>query len=274
MQPVCIGVFGPRSVSQLTEASLTRKRGREVAIPEDGISTFLPYHVRAVDESNGSSSFLSLRGCVLDLNGQFNTSGFPGLTFFYEPRVESIAGGTVVLGFPSTRPVAQKIQQLSGYHPCPVHGPFPCPCHAMHTVADIVAQLLAEVFLQDSPFDVAIDCYRKYPHIRIDSLSKTWEVCLVGLPLPDRIFGPFPTGKITSPQSIKSHWLQYIEKSRIAADPCVMCGSSTPSRCMFCHYRLCKKCTEVCGRCGANVCQACCFSAVGDGVTCCYSCTQ
>lgn len=231
----------------------------------------VPPHARVRIVSNGLSSLISLRGHVLDPHGRFNITEFPSLAFFYNPLVVSVEVGTVVLHLPDNAPAREYIEHYTRCHPCPVHGPFRCPCHIMHEVADRVAQLLREVFCQHFPFDVTIDCERNYPHLCIHSQSQTWSASLVGLPLPPRTFGPFPLGGVASPQSIKAYWPQYCERNKVAENACVMCGVTTPTQCMSCSCRICVSCAETCGVCGSTVCRGC-SAANENGTTVCHRC--
>lgn len=255
------------------DASVQRKRSRA---EEEGdvlvsYSRHVPPHVRVQVLCGGYTSLLSLRGHVLDAEGRFNAAEFPGLTFFFSPSVLSVESGTVVLHFPDACPAHDYIANYKRHHPCPVHGPFRCPCHIMHEVAGAVTLLLREIFCQHAPFDVTIDCERSYPHMCIHSESQTWTISLVGLPLPPRKLGPFPLGGVASPQSIKSYWSQYGQRSKVSDDVCVMCGVATATQCASCACRICARCSEECGVCGGGVCRGCC-AADERGVTNCYRC--
>ncbi|GET86131.1 hypothetical protein, conserved [Leishmania tarentolae] len=248
------------------------KRCREENCTRDGYRGHLAPHLRVQVVWESTSTFVSLRGHVLDACGRFNSAEFPGLAIFYNPVVACVASGTVTLHVDNSPEVMERILCEKRLLPCPVHGPFRCPCHIMHEAADGVAQLLREIFCENLPFDVSIDCYRPYPHILIDSKSRTWSVALVGLPLPPKSFGPFPLGSITSPQSIKSYWSQYTEKSKVIEDACIMCGIVSGSQCTRCLSRLCERCGERCGSCGSYVCRGC-STAGADGTTICYNCS-
>lgn len=236
-------------------------------------SRHVPPHVRVRVLCGEFSALLSLRGHVLDTQGRFNTAEFPSLFFFYNPSVVCVESGTVVLLFPDCSSANESILHHTRHYPCPVHGPFRCPCHIMHEIADGIAQLLREVFCQHVPFDVTIDCERNHPHICIHSQSQTWSASLVGLPLPSRTFGPFPLGGIASPQSIKNHWSQYCQKNKVAEDACVMCSVATVTQCASCTCRVCGNCSEVCGTCGSRVCRGC-SASDENGATVCYRCAR
>ncbi|CBZ24035.1 conserved hypothetical protein [Leishmania mexicana MHOM/GT/2001/U1103] len=250
-----------------------RKRCREENYAIDAYPRHLPPHVRVQVAWENTTTFVSLRGHVLDPHGCFNSGEFPGLAFFYNPVVACVASGTVTLHLDNSASATERILREERPLPCPVHGPFRCPCHIMHEAADGVAQLLREIFCQHSPFDVSIDCHRPYPHISIDSQARTWSVSLVGLPLPPKSFGPFPLGNITSPQSIKIYWFQYIEKSKVIEDACVMCGVVSGIHCSRCLCRLCQRCGEHCANCGSYVCRGC-STAGENGTTICYNCPR
>ncbi|CAJ1017554.1 hypothetical protein, conserved [Leishmania lindenbergi] len=248
-----------------------RKRYREENYAIDANLRRVPQHVRVQVACENTTCFVSLRGHVLDAQGRFNSVEFPGLAFFYNPVVACVASGTITLHFDSSNTVTERILHEHWRPPCPIHGPFRCACYTMHKVADEVAQLLREIFCQDAPFDVSIDCLRPYPHIRIDSQTRTWSVSLVGLPLPPKAFGPFPLGTVTSPQSIKNHWFLYSEKSRVVGSACIMCGSGSVMECARCLCLLCTGCGEHCGACGRYICRGC-SSAGESGMTICYNC--
>ncbi|KAG5486407.1 hypothetical protein LSCM4_07335 [Leishmania orientalis] len=250
--------------------SAPRKRCREENQEIDADPRHMPPHMRVQVAWENATSLVTLRGRVLDADGRFNAAEYPGLVFFYNPVVTCVASGTVTLHFDNSASVTERILQGGRQPPCPVHGPFRCPCHLMHEVADGVAMLLSEIFCQHAPFDVSIDCDRPYPHIHIDSQAKTWSLSLVGLPVPPKVFGPFPLGTSTSPQSIKKYWFQYIEKSKALADACIMCGTVPAARCAKCLCLLCQRCGEHCGACGSYFCHGC--STAESGMTLCYNC--
>ncbi|KPA74808.1 hypothetical protein ABB37_09083 [Leptomonas pyrrhocoris] len=270
------------SFEERTEAALPlhdlaapRKRHR-VDTDENAVVSYsrhVPPHVRVRAICGAFSSLLSLRGHVLDTQGRFNTSEFLSLAFFYNPSVVSVESGAVVLQFPDDSPANEYIRHYTRHHPCPVHGPFRCPCHIMHEVAGGVAQLLREVFCQHYPFDVVIDCERNHPHICIHTQLQSWSVSLVGLPLPPRTFGPFPLGSVASPQSIKNCWLQYGKKSKVDENACVLCGVVASAQCASCSCRMCGSCAEECGMCESKVCRGC-SAADENGVTICYRCAR
>lgn len=252
-----------------------RKRGRDDngSAALDAYPRHTPQRVRVQVVCERGTGFVSLRGHVLDAHGRFNAADFPGLAFFYNPSVASVACGTVTLHLGYTTASAHHVLHDKRHHPCPVHGPFRCPCHTMHQAAEGVAQLLREIFCQDAPFDVSIDCQRPYPHLLIDSQERTWSVGLFGLPLPPAVLGPFPLGNITSPQSIKNYWQQYNTKSRVAEDACAMCGGSTITQCTRCQCRLCPGCGELCSACNGFVCRGCSAECEG-GASICYNCAS
>lgn len=236
-------------------------------------SRHVPPHARVRVICGAFSSLLSVRGHVLDGHGGFNAAEFPGLAFFYQPSVAAVESGTVVLHFPDNSTAGEVIAHYTRRQPCPVHGPFRCPCYVMHEVAGSIRQLLREIFCQHFPFEVTIDSERSYPHLRIDSASQTWSALLVGLPLPPRTFGPFPLGGVASPQSITHHWSQYSQKSKLAEDACVLCLTATTMHCASCACRICDRCAEKCGSCESRVCHGC--SAVDEsGMTICYRCAR
>ncbi|KPI90675.1 hypothetical protein ABL78_0271 [Leptomonas seymouri] len=256
-------------------AAVPRKRTRadedeNALVP---YSRHVPPHVRVRVVCGSFSSLLSLRGHVLDAYGRFNTPEFPGLAFFYNPSVVSVESGMVVLHFPDSSPADEYIRQYTRHHPCPTHGPFRCPCHIMHKVADGIAQLLREAFCQHSPFDVVIDCERHYPHICIHTQLQAWSASLVGLPLPPRTFGPFPLGGVVSPSSIKNYWSKYCQKSTVDENACVLCGVTTSTQCASCMCHVCGNCAEGCGLCGNIVCRGC-SAADESGTSICYRCAR
>jgi hypothetical protein len=232
-----------------------------------------PPHARVRVVWGEFSSLLSLRGHVLDAHGHFNTAEFPSLALFYSPTVVSVESGTVVLQFADSSAVHGYVTHYTTHHPCPVHGPFRCPCRIMHEMADSVTQLLREIFCQHIPFDVTIDGERNHPFLCIRSESQTWSTSLVGLPLPPRTFGPFPLGGIASPQSIKRNWSQYSLKNKVVEDACVMCGVTTATQCSSCACRLCGGCAGTCHLCGSMVCHGC-SAADEHGTTVCYRCAR
>ncbi|KAG5485731.1 hypothetical protein LSCM1_07142 [Leishmania martiniquensis] len=247
-----------------------RKRCREENQAMEAHPRRMPPHMRVQVAWGNVTSFVSLCGHVLDAEGRFNATEFPALAFFYSPMVACADSGTVTLQFDKSGSVTERILQERRQLPCPVHGPFRCPCHLMHELADIVAKLLCEICCQHASFDVSIDCDRPYPHILINSQAETWSLSLVGLPTPPKVFGPFPLGTSTSPHSIKKYWLQYIEKSKVVDDACIMCGVMSETRCVMCLCLLCARCGELCGACGGYSCRGC--STAERGMTICYNC--
>ncbi|KAK7201825.1 hypothetical protein NESM_000249500 [Novymonas esmeraldas] len=255
--------------------SSVRKRCRDESDSLVGYHRPLLSHVRVqIAWDDATTSLLSLRGQVLDAQGQFNAAEFPGLAFFYSPVVVCVACGTATLMLGDPRAATERLARETRHRPCPLHGPFRCPCHVMHEVADGVAQLLREVFCQHVPFDVSIDYHCPHPHLHIDSVARTWSLSLVGLPLPPLLVGSFPLGAAASPPSIKTRWLEYRERSRVVEDACVVCGTAAAvTHCSRCLCQLCQRCGEHCDGCGSYVCRGCCAVSECSSTTC-YNCSH
>ncbi|KAG5498491.1 hypothetical protein JKF63_02777 [Porcisia hertigi] len=273
MSEFLCGAEHPGAAMPYALFSSHRKRCREETHTIEACSRRTPPHVRVLVACENTTALVSLRGHVLDAYGHFNSAEFPGLVFFYNPVVASVDSGAVTLSLCDSASITELILKQNWKTPCPVHGPFRCACNVMHKVADKVSQLLSETFCQHLPFDVSIDCQRLYPHIHIDSQTKTWSLSLVGLPLPQKMLGPFPLGAVASPQSVKKYWFEYTEKSKVVDNACIMCAVSTMTQCTRCLCPLCQCCGVICSACERYVCHGC-SAACESGMTICYHCPR
>ncbi|ESL07065.1 hypothetical protein TRSC58_05252 [Trypanosoma rangeli SC58] len=213
----------------------------------------------------------------------FDEETFPGLTFFFAPRVVGVMDGHYLLSLSDVnRPCDQLLSQRP-WLPCSYHGPFRCSCHALGKIARRVRQLERELMVFPKRLVLAMTKMGKHedaPFIYIDILARSLTVCLCGLPLPQTVLGPMALYMLDDEYSIARATATPFSKrgqEKNQGTNCVLCAAETDGVCSICRCWVCQKCDIECCICGKKACKACAVSGeeipTNRGVNClnCYS---
>ncbi|EAN93214.1 hypothetical protein C3747_145g58 [Trypanosoma cruzi] len=206
---------------------------------------------------------------------------FPGLAFFFAPRVVGVINECHILSLSEVnRPCDHLIGQRL-WLPCKYHGPFRCSCHTLEKIARGVLQLERELLFFPRKLTVLRNNAEKHenaPFIHIDTLNRTATVYLSGLPLPKSEYGSISLHVLDDERSItRAIAAAFSDRDQVTngGTKCVLCGLTTNGNCSVCRCWVCKECDVLCCLCGKNACKACVVDNeenARNGGVCCFNC--
>ncbi|RNF23621.1 uncharacterized protein Tco025E_02843 [Trypanosoma conorhini] len=188
---------------------------------------------------------------------------FPGLTFFFAPRVVGVMNGHYVLSLNGVNRPCDHLLRQRPWLPCSYHGPFRCSCHALEQIARGVRQLERELTFLPRRLALRVTKAGKHetaPFIYMDNLTRAATICLCGLPLPQTVLGPMTLCLLDDEYSIAraiSSAFSESHRKMNAGTKCVLCAAETDRTCSVCGCWVCAKCDIQCCSCGKNACKAC-----------------
>lgn len=207
-------------------------------------------------------------------NAGLATSALPGLHFFFAPTILHQHTSPILTLAAANTPC----DSLRSHHYipswcCPSHGPFGCSCVLFCLLVFNLEKLLEEVECQDMGWTVvgSDELSTCTPHFRVNKNDRSWCFYLVGLPLPEKIVGPFSfTTCEVCLDGIELSWMKSLAafSSRLEGAACVRCRLSAADQCSRCKVFLCRRCSIHCHSCFSLVCHACGYELAEEGPVC------